>query len=170
MSKKPGVSKLTYVTGDLFAAPPNSILIHACNTVGSWGAGIALAFREKYPKAFEVYKRHCETSTPDGLIGTCLVIRNEGLDSTAGISTSSYSQGHDIACLFTSRAYGKKKDAPEDILNATKSALTHLMLQNSDNKALHSCRINSGKFAIPWESTAAIFDELDMQVVVYDPK
>lgn len=130
-------TKVTYITGDLFSAPPNSILIHACNTVGSWGAGIALAFRAKYPEAFEVYKAHCKAHTNDTLIGTCLIIRNGGLDVKGTRKT------HDIACLFTSRAYGKKKDAPEDILNATKSSVTDLLLQNREGKALHSWFVSS---------------------------
>ncbi|KZP04272.1 hypothetical protein FIBSPDRAFT_1051992 [Athelia psychrophila] len=186
-------SKLTYVTGDLFAAPPNSILVHACNASATWGAGIAKAFRGKYPAAFEIYKAHCKASSPDGLVGTCLLIRNEGRDAGAGAQgQGQYAQGHDIACLFTSPRRGRgragpKKDAPEDILNATTSAVTHLLLQNQEGKALHAwfvassdlitsvvsliarSRINSGKFAIPWESTAAVLDGLQVEMVVYDP-
>lgn len=116
---------LNYLTRDLFAAPPNSILIHACNTLGSWGASIALAFRSNYPDAFNVYKAHCETHSNDELIGTCLLIR-----SAQG------GGGHDIACLFTSRAYGRRKDTPEEILNSTRGAIKDLQRQNEGRKAL----------------------------------
>jgi ADP-ribose 1''-phosphate phosphatase len=147
---------VTYITGDLFLAPPNSILIHACNTLGSWGAGIALAFRSKFPDAFEIYKAHCKAHSNEELIGTCLVIRSrEG--------------GHDIACLFTSRAYGRRKDPPEEILNATRGAIKDLQRQNDEGKALHACRINSGKFAVPWALTAAILEELGAEMTIYDP-
>jgi hypothetical protein len=30
-------------------------------------------------------------------------------------------------------------------------------------------RINSGRFTVPWELTAAILDELGAEMVVYDP-
>jgi ADP-ribose 1''-phosphate phosphatase len=87
------MAKLVYITSDLFDAPQGSILIHACNTVGSWGAGIALSFRDKYPSAFQQYKDYCKQAKDEGtdLIGTCFIIRGEI---------------HDVACLFTSRAYG----------------------------------------------------------------
>jgi len=123
-------TKLTYVTGDIFAAPPNTILIHACNTIGSWGAGIALAFRSKYPDAFEVYKAHCKAHSNDELIGTCLVIQEKPLAEGGN--------GHDIACLFTSKAYGRRKDSPEEILGATRGAVKDLLSQNSERKPLHA--------------------------------
>ena len=96
-------SKLVYITGDLFSAPPGSILVHACNTKGAWGNGIAAAFKKRYPRAFGVYKEHCKESGASAL-GTCLRIQD--VDG----------RGHEIACLFTSKAYGKRKDAPEEIL------------------------------------------------------
>jgi ADP-ribose 1''-phosphate phosphatase len=116
------MSKLTYITGDIFTAPPETILVHACNTLGSWGAGIALSFKERYPAQFAVYKAHCKEHG-QALVGSCLVIPGEG---------------HDIACLFTSRAYGRRKDGPEEILKATKTAVRDLMMQNVDDKELHA--------------------------------
>jgi len=124
------MTKLIYITGDIFAALPNTILIHACNTIGSWGAGIALAFQSKYPDAFEVYKAHCTAHSNDELIGTCLVIR--------GKAVADGGRGHDIACLFTSKAYGRRKDAPEDILNATRRAVSDLLRQNGEKKPMHA--------------------------------
>jgi ADP-ribose 1''-phosphate phosphatase len=118
---------LNYINNDLFSAPPNSILIHACNTLGSWGAGIALAFRSKYPEAFEVYSAHCKAHTNDQLIGTCLIIRSGQREG-----------GHDIACLFPSRAYGRRKDPPEEILSATRDAIKDLQRQNEEKKPLHA--------------------------------
>ena len=103
-------------------APPNTILVHACNTQGSWGAGIALSFKKKYPAQFKVYEAHCEEHG-QALIGTCLLIPGET---------------HDIACLFTSRRYGRRKDNPEDILSATQMAVGDLTRQNVNGKALHA--------------------------------
>jgi ADP-ribose 1''-phosphate phosphatase len=164
------MAKLTYVTGDLFTAPRHSILVHACNTVGSWGGGIALVFRDKYPTQFEQYKAHCQTHG-NALLGTCLLIPGDE---------------HDIACLFTSHAYGRRKDKPEQILAATRTAMQDLMSQNKVRKEMHAwyinlrffgsymtlkgcSRINSGKFGVPWEETEAILKELDATMIVYDP-
>ncbi|KIM43267.1 hypothetical protein M413DRAFT_444082 [Hebeloma cylindrosporum] len=128
--------KLSYITGDLFAAPANSILVHACNTKGSWGAGIALAFKEKYPSH-------------------CLLIPGDT---------------HDIACLFTSIAYGRRKDSPSEILSATRTSVQDLIRQNVGQKPLHACRFNSGKFAVPWVDTEAILKELEVSMVIYVPE
>ncbi|TFK40733.1 ADP-ribose 1''-phosphate phosphatase [Crucibulum laeve] len=147
------MSKLTYVKGDLFSAPDGSILVHSCNTLGSWGAGIALTFRETYPAQFEEYEAHCKSYGTE-LIGTCMSIPGEK---------------HDIACLFTSKAYGRRKDKPEEILDATKEAIQDLMKQNQTGKALHACRFNSGKFAVAWTDTEAILKDLGVEMVVYEP-
>ncbi|KAL2038964.1 hypothetical protein N7G274_008304 [Stereocaulon virgatum] len=58
---------ITERIGDIFSAPPNSILIHACNARGSWAAGVALAFRKKYPAAYKIYHDHCTTPLPTNL-------------------------------------------------------------------------------------------------------
>ena len=115
-------SSLVYVQGDLFTAPDHSILVHACNTLGSWESGIAFTFRQNYPAQFAKYQAHCETHG-QALVGTCLLIPGER---------------HDIACLFTSRAYGKDKDKPADILAATRKAVKDLEARNTDKKALHA--------------------------------
>jgi len=111
--------------------PDNSILVHATNCVGTWGAGFAKAVKAQYPVADKVYVRHCDsfqgtTATKAapagaGLLGTCLLIppQNEG-QGTPAIWT---------ACLFTSYSYGKRKDRPEKIIAQTKSALGDLRVQ-----------------------------------------
>jgi len=116
------MSCVTQVQGDLFRAPKGAILVHACNTKGSWGAGIALAFRERFPEAFLGYK-HCCEENGDTLVGTCLLLQ-----------ASKYT----IACLFTSRAYGRRKDKPDQILEATKLALEDLVRQNDEGKEIHA--------------------------------
>ncbi|PBK95741.1 ADP-ribose 1''-phosphate phosphatase [Armillaria gallica] len=147
------MSKLTYIKKDIFSAPGNSILVHACNTKGCWGAGIALAFRERYPEAFTVYNQHCKEEG-SATLGTCLLISGER---------------HDIACLFTSRAYGEQKDKPEQILDATRTAMSDLMRQNTKGKEIHACRINSGKFGVPWVDTERVLEELNVKMTIYDP-
>ncbi|KAF5309334.1 hypothetical protein D9611_014002 [Ephemerocybe angulata] len=146
-------SSITNVVGDLFAAPEGSILVQACNTKGKWGAGIALAFRDRFPEQYEQYRSHC-AENQDNLVGTCLLLPG---------------QNYTIACLFTSRNFGRFKDSPTQILAATKSALQDLMRQNSEGKALHACRFNSGKFGVPWERTARIIEELGVAMSVYTP-
>ncbi|KAG6909298.1 hypothetical protein DXG01_001242 [Tephrocybe rancida] len=148
------MGSIAYITGDLFSAPKGTILVQACNTVGSWGAGIAVAFRERYPSQFQLYKAHCKQSSPEDLIGTCLLIPGEE---------------HHIACLFTSRAYGKRKDKPEEILAATKTAVLDLIGQNTEGREFHACRFNSGKFGVPWANTEAVLKAVGASMTIYTP-
>lgn len=92
--------------GDLFDAPANSLLIHACNCKGWWGKGIAEAFKEKYPAAFKVYQAHCKKTSERQLVGKALLIPPQPNDR----------HQHYVGCVFTSAAPGKYKycDDPSD--------------------------------------------------------
>ncbi len=50
---------ITYLEGDIFNSPAQ-VIVNAVNTVGVMGKGIALAFKNRYPKMFEVYREACE--------------------------------------------------------------------------------------------------------------
>lgn len=107
-------SRVVVHEGDLFAnAPERSVLVHACNTVGVWGSGIAAEFKRRYPDAFRVYHEACLKMGED-LLGTCLLI-------PAG--------ERDVACLFTSKRYGKAVDPPETVLKSTRNAVRDLLAQ-----------------------------------------
>ncbi|KAK1821225.1 ADP-ribose 1''-phosphate phosphatase [Friedmanniomyces endolithicus] len=109
--------KVTEETGDLFAAPQNTLLVHACNCTGSWSAGIAQAFKTHYPSAYTRYSAHCATTSPEALIGTAQLIPPQ-----AGSASK-----HFVGCLFTSRHYGRRKDSPVKILEATGPAMRDLL-------------------------------------------
>ncbi|TFK20614.1 hypothetical protein FA15DRAFT_646846 [Coprinopsis marcescibilis] len=148
------MTTISYVTGDLFSAPEGSILVQACNTKGAWGAGIALAFRERFPEEFQTYKAYCNEHG-DSLVGTCLLIPGSR---------------RSIACLFTSKAYGRNKDKPPQILAQTKSALEDLIRKNKNGNELHACRFNSGKFGVSWVNTADVVEQLGITMMVYNPE
>jgi ADP-ribose 1''-phosphate phosphatase len=161
-TSKPTKLHLTHHFGDLFDAPPNTVLIHACNTQGSWGAGIALAFRNQYPEAYKIYRSYC-TRTHDPRsnpvpTGTCLLIPPCETKSSAG--------KHWIACLFTSARYGRAKDSSAKILVHTRLAMADLLRQikGVDEKVagLRMCRINSGKFGVEWARTVEVLEGLQV--------
>ena len=176
------VLTLSESTGDIFAAPPDTLLIHACNCEGSWGGGIAVAFKNHYPKSYEVYAHYCATHTPDELAGTALLIPPQ---------TETADKRHFVGCLFTSRSKGKKKDSAETILGATAPAMRDLMIRvrewnrnvTGHNKNLDEgdanaigdvpnpktkvrevrmCKINSGLFAVPWEKSKAALEAIEV--------
>lgn len=172
--------RITERTGDIFAAaPPNTLLIHACNASGSWGAGIALAFRARYPAAFAAYRAHCAAAPrPDQLLGTALLIppRRSPPPLSSSRSESSQGQGrgkrhgHCIGCLFTSRRSGKARDPPDRIVRATGPAMRHLLRLVAEEERrsgvrigeVRMCQINSGLFAVPWERSKRAVEELDL--------
>ncbi|SEL57733.1 O-acetyl-ADP-ribose deacetylase (regulator of RNase III), contains Macro domain [Bosea lupini] len=55
---------LTYVRTNLFDSPAQT-LVNTVNTVGVMGKGIALQFRERYPKMFLAYREICKSGTLD---------------------------------------------------------------------------------------------------------
>lgn len=154
--------RLTETIGDIFAAPSNALIIHACNCEGSWGAGIAAAFKQHYMGAFKVYAGHCKQNGHE-LFGKALFISPQKLDKR---------KQHFIGCLFTSRSKGKKKDPPSAILKATKPAMEDLLQQVDKWNSSHAneeavgevriCKINSGLFAVPWNETKELMESIDV--------
>lgn len=151
-----GRLRITQHDGDLFDAPSNSILIHACNTRGAWGAGIALQFKRRYPNAFRTYREYCRSEAPSP--GTTLLI--PPMDDP--------NQNHWIGCLFTSKNYGRAKDSPDEILENTSAAMFELLHKIKDEQShapvgtLRMCEINSGHFGVPWERTLASLSEMEV--------
>ena len=50
---------LEFTSGDLFALDAD-ILVNTVNCKGAMGAGIALAFKTRYPEMFKDYQRKCK--------------------------------------------------------------------------------------------------------------
>ena len=48
-----------FLAGDLFDHDGLDGLAHGCNCAGAMGAGIAVAFRDRYPAMFHEYKARC---------------------------------------------------------------------------------------------------------------
>ena len=165
MPKKPSdgaqtTFSVTVNKGDLFGgASADTLLIHACNTQGSWGAGIARAFRDRYPKAYIIYRNFCtreyDPATNPIPTGTALLIP----PVDAG-------KNHWIGCLFTSAKYGKAKSSPEVIVRNTVPAmqmLLELVRLAGGVGEVRMCKINSGLFAVPWPKTTEALESIQVQ-------
>jgi len=148
--------QLTYHKGDIFDAPPNTLLIHACNTQGHWGAGIAKAFKDRYPRAYAAHHAFCakahnprSSAVPTGT-AQILAPVDAGME-------------HWVGCVFTSAKYGKAKDKVEEILRNTGGSvemLLELVRRAGEDgggvSGVRMCKINSGKFGVPWEKTEEV--------------
>lgn len=141
---------IEYRKGDMFEQDrEGKIFVHACNCQGVWGSGIAKVFAEKYPQAYQRYRTHCLEYVEKGkqtlLQGTTLLIKNE----------LQY-----IGCLFTSIYYGKFKSAAPIILENTRNAIEDFFsIDVARMMEIHSPKINSGLFGVPWEQTENIIND-----------
>lgn len=183
-SKSPDASNtqrhitLTYEKASLFDSPPSTVLCHATNAQGTWGAGIAAAFKKTYPAAFKIYAAHCAKWDSSSLLGTTFLIPPQRKSPTK----SEREAEHWIGCLFTSEKKGKGKGSKESILAATGEAIEDLLRKvqavneaadatdkksksDSDKEdriaAVHMCKINSGLFGVPWEATSEVIEAVE---------
>lgn len=169
------VPNVQYISGDLFSVRPGptSVLAHSCNCVGSWGGGIALAFKSRFPQAFQIYKAHCQSydANPSALVGSCLLIHN-----TPDMPGGEYW----IACLFTSVGHGNRVSPPNMIVQATRLAITDLLRQLHTDRFISTLKpgdeyipvinlpqINAGLFRVPWEQTKAVLKEIPYRFNVF---
>lgn len=149
---------IKYIKGNaLVSTPKKRILIHSCNTNGSWGGGIAYQLAVRYPRAEDEYMRICDESGSN-LLGQCRLI-----------SSNSDKENLVICCLFTSSFGGSSHDSSNDILKYTKYALEDLFSKIKKNEelkdySLEMPKINSGIFGVPWEKTEDILKEFSNDV------
>ncbi|KAG9203855.1 ADP-ribose 1''-phosphate phosphatase [Epicoccum nigrum] len=142
-----------YHKGDMLAdAPEDCLLVHACNTQGVWGSGIAKAFKEQYRKAYAAHRIYCTKEHN---------IANPVRTGTAQLlAPCDDNEQHWIGCLFTSAKYGKNKDKPDQILKNTGRSMQMLLelVSQVDAKVsnIRMCKINSGRFGVPWEKTEEV--------------
>lgn len=167
---------INYIRGDLFSHSTTkvSILAHANNCRGSWGAGVATIFRKKFPSTYKEYVAYCKQQPePASLLGSTYLI-------PAQQSDPAYGNGTYVACLFTSDFAGRKKLAPDDIVKHTATAMTDLEKQTHQLAAngvplethdghyvVNMPKINAGLFGVPWEQTAEVLEASTLHINVY---
>lgn len=59
---------IKYKKGNLLDVT-GEVIIHGCNSEGVMGSGVALAVKQKYPEAFEEYRKYCEAFSDQYLPG-----------------------------------------------------------------------------------------------------
>lgn len=152
---------LQYKRGDLFTAiGDNLVFVHACNCRGSWGAGIAVQFKQRFPLAYQNYNQLCNKYNRR-LLG--MGIYHKQMDSTEP----------PVACLFTSVDYGKYKDPTDKIISNTKRSIACLLSVLPKDAHVVSPKINAGLFAVPWKDTEKILiqclkQRVDVTWTVYE--
>lgn len=99
--------------------------------------------------------------------------RNPSLPSAAAAGRGRSAKRHFIGCLFTSDFYGRGRDSPEQILQATGPAMRDLLGQvrewnrKCDGEGgekvgeVRMCKINSGLFGVDWEETVEVLEGIE---------
>ena len=145
---------ITEIKGDLFDAPRGSLIVHACNTEGVWGAGIAASFAQFYPSYYLAYRALC-IKKGESLLGTALLLQGKW---------------HRVGCLFTSSGFGRKALYQDEIILNTRKSLVDLFSQISNTEVVNMPKINSGLFRVPWEKTEAVVREFeDKEIRIWTP-
>ncbi|EAW07198.1 putative phosphatase [Aspergillus clavatus NRRL 1] len=197
MAHSPIHGRITETEGDLFDAPDGAALIHACNCQGSWGKGIAQAFKNKYPAAFTIYRAHCQNLLSKASYRTVNPVPDEGsltgnsrkVRLPEGTALVIPPQEHDhmgrhkkhwIICLFTSRGFGRGVSSPAVIIQNTELAVVDMRRQIAELHAeeglggfsgeLWSCRFNSGLFGVDWALSRKVLEDAGLEVTVVSPR
>ncbi|WNM70256.1 macro domain-containing protein [Myxococcus phage Mx1] len=145
------MAPIYYFHGNLFDVKPNpgTVLVHACNTQGVWGSGIALEFATRFPRAYRGYQDLCKYGRDVGRGSLVPVLPGDHAIFEDG--------GYLIGCLFTSKGFGRDVDAPESIVAATARSVQGLLAEPGV-KSIFSPKINSGLFKVPWHYTAMVIE------------
>lgn len=164
---------LTYERINLFHAPKDAIIIHACNAKGMWRSGIAAEFAQRYPNSYSSYKLFCKEW--DMLRGTSL--------GKGRLSTRPFDEDHYVGWIVTSQEESSNPDSPDQIkINTTlalvdlcKSIYNYLNLNDLESITIYSPKFNSGLFHVPWTESELIlktvlFDYPRINWVVCDPE
>lgn len=154
---------VTHKKMSLFDAPKESIIVHACNSQGVWGSGIAKAFKERYFESFKEYNFFCNMANQQRGTAT----------GRASLSSFHEQEPHWVGWIVTSHNYGELKDPPELIKIHTTLALhefcqkvyTAHSREEYPTIDVYSNKFNSGLFGVPWEDS-----ELILKTVLKDFK
>ena len=134
-------SRLIYESGSLLDIPQGSTLGHSCNTLGNWGAGVAVYLRHRFPECYLHQLAFCKSGNVLGDYD----LYEEG--------------GYRVLSLFTSSGFGKGKSPESVILHNTEKALTSF-LNKHPNTILYLPKINSGHFKVEWEKTVVVLQKV----------
>jgi O-acetyl-ADP-ribose deacetylase (regulator of RNase III) len=134
-----------YVSGDLFTNPyQTQAFAQGCNCQGSMGVGIAVSFKERYPKMFEEYRRRCKATPREFNLGDVFLWQEDGKPA--------------VFNLGTQEDYWRSRATYESV----ELSLTNLR-KSADRVEITSIampRIGAGYGGLSWKKVRAIVDRI----------
>jgi O-acetyl-ADP-ribose deacetylase (regulator of RNase III) len=143
---------ISYVSGDLLAAPELDAIAHGCNCGGVMGAGIAVPIRQRWPSMFTEYQRRCRTGELD--LGGVFAWRARDLV---------------VFNLGTQKRHGSVA-----LLGAIETAVTAMvaMAPALGVRRIGVPRIGAGLGKLSWASVRAVLETVgaatEIELVVFD--
>ncbi len=143
---------LSFVKGDMFE-DAYDIRVNTVNCVGVMGAGVALAFKSRYPEMFRAYKKACNEGR----------IRPGEIDVWRTLT--------DWIINFPTKRHWRNKSRYEDIETGLGSLHDYLREQGSVRVALPA--LGCGHGGLDWTRVASMIEaklgDLDAEVHVFEP-
>ena len=147
---------ISIVNGDLLDAS-EVMIVHQVNCKGVMGSGVAKSIKDKYPKAYHSYKKHCDISG-SSLLGKIQVINicNE----------------RKVVNMFAQDNYGRDKQYTD--LKAFKTCILKLVdyaKKNNIKEIAMPYKIGCGRGGANWDSVYSIlcnsFNRSNVKLTLY---
>ena len=134
-----------FITGDLFVNRHGAeALAQGCNCRGSMGAGIAVGFRDRYPRMYEEYRRRCKAKPREFNVGDVFFWKEEGLPPAFNLGTQEdYWRGRATCQTIEMALLAMKR-------RATEEGITSIAIP----------RIGAGYGGLSWKKVRAIIDSV----------
>lgn len=145
-------------TGNILDADVNA-LVNTVNTVGVMGKGIALQFKQAFPRNYELYQRACERGKVNP--GRMFVVPTNRLDNPKFIIN------------FPTKRHWKGKSRMEDIVAGLVDLLDVIRRENIQSIAIPP--LGCGNGGLDWEEVKpkiirALSELPDVKVLVFTPR
>jgi len=141
--------KIIYKTGDLLEAPER-IICHGCNAQGKMGAGIAVAIRKRYPRAFDDYRALYETQGNRLELGQVVIVECP--------------DGRVVIDAVTQEFYGREPNVVYVSYDAVRTAIRRIddwvsARKASSPESVAFPKIGAGLANGDWDVIAAIIED-----------
>lgn len=132
---------ITYKHGDLLDIT-DGVIIHGCNAKGVMGSGVALAIKNKYPKAYDAYKR----------------FENDHALRLASLSMCKVSSSLYVANLVTQETYGRDSDKRYVSYGAVHLGFEKLHESFPSSTVFHFPKIGAGLGNGNWKDISSLIE------------
>lgn len=144
---------IEFTKGDMFAKPVDA-RVNTVNCKGVMGAGVALAFKNRYPEMFKEYKQKCQDGT----------IRPGALHVWKNLMG-------DWVINFPTKRDWKEKSRYEDVSAGLEALRSYLQEQKPASLALPA--LGCGHGGLDWNKVSSMIKEklgdLDTKIFVFEP-